>query len=97
MRGICLDVNDCIGAEGPMGLTLPAIYRWPRQQNIFKVWEAHKKIEDLPFAPVALDRYTGISNIRMLDKEYCKNEAVKVACESLAYQVAKWIGPLHWY
>ncbi|MCB6285510.1 hypothetical protein [[Clostridium] scindens] len=92
-RGICLDVNDCIGAEGPMGLNSSGDIPVAKAAEYFQsMGSTYEKIEDLLLCSSGLRQYTGISNIRMLDKEYCKNEAVKVACESLAYQVAKWIG-----
>ena len=92
-RGICLDVNDCIGAEGPMGLRSSGDIPVAQAAEYFRdVESTYEEIQDLLLCSSGLSQYTGISDMGLLDEEFCKNEAVKAACESLAYQVAKWIG-----
>lgn len=92
-RGVCLDVNDCIGLEGPMGLTSSGDVPVAQIAAYFMENQySYSDMEEMLGNSAGLRQYTGVSNIQEMDLAYGRDEAVKTACEAMAYQVAKWIG-----
>lgn len=92
-RGICLDVNDCIGAEGPMGLTSSGDVPVAQIAGYFmEKCSSFAEMEEQLMHHSGLCQYTGITDMEELDRQYADNECVRAACEALAYQTAKWIG-----
>lgn len=92
-RGMCLDVNDCIGAEGPMGLTssgdvpVAQIAEYFMQENC-----TYDEMERKLMSESGLYGYTGLTDLKQLDTMYYEDGKVQTACDAMAYQTAKWIG-----
>ena len=92
-RGMCLDVNDCIGAEGPMGLTSSGDVPVAQIAGYFmEKCSSFAEMEEQLMHHGGICQYTGITDMEELDQQYNNDECVKAACEGLAYQTAKWIG-----
>lgn len=92
-RGICIDVNDCIGAEGPMGLTSSGDVPVAQIAGYFMDRECtYREMEEQLLDKSGIFQYTGIRNAEELDAKYAEDENVRMACQAMAYQIAKWIG-----
>lgn len=92
-RGTCIDVNDCIGGEGPMGLTSSGDV--PVAQLAAYYLESGKSLEEMT---EILTKKSGIAefgeftDMSELDKACDSDADLKLACEAMAYQTAKWVG-----
>lgn len=94
MKGVCIEVNDAIGGEGPMGFTssgdLPVAQlaeRFFSEGGNAVQWERKLNRESGVLA------YTGSSDPAELDRRAGeKDENVRLALEAMAYQTAKWVG-----
>lgn len=92
-RGICLDVNDCIGAEGPMGLTSSGDVPVAQIASYFMEKKySYRQMQEQLLNKSGIIQYTGICNMEELDLKYETDDSVKTACQAMAYQTAKWIG-----
>lgn len=92
-RGKCLDINDCIGAEGPMGLRSSGDVPCAQLANYFaKQPGDYLSLQDELLYRSGLLQYLGTADPAKID-ELCQNDkdGGKVL-DSMAYQIAKWIG-----
>ena len=91
LRGFCIDVNDMIGQEGPMGLNssgdLPNALLF---SYITKTGADVRELITTLKEESGLKAYTGTDDPAELDA--LTDEDSRLAVDSLAYQVAKWIG-----
>ena len=91
LRGFCVDVNDMIGQEGPMGLVssgdLPNALLY---SYIVKTGTDVRGLVKTLKEESGVMAYTGTTDPTELDA--LTDEDAKLAVEALAYQVAKWIG-----
>ncbi len=91
--GICVDVNDCLGGEGPMGLRSSGDVPVAQIAGYFsEKGYSFSEMEEILSTESGLYQYTGCADIKELDQKYCEDDAVKMGCASFAYQIAKWIG-----
>lgn len=92
-RGVCLDMNDCIGAEGPMGFTSSGDVPCAQLADYFQKTDKNfNAMEEQLLHKSGLLQYLGSSDPETIQKQ-CENspEAAEVL-ESMIYQTAKWIG-----
>ncbi len=92
-RGRCLDLNDCIGAEGPMGFTSSGDIPCAQLAG----WFASRQEELEEMRCVLLREsgilgYTGTSNPAVLDQLCEADQNARLAVKAMAYQMAKWSG-----
>lgn len=93
LRGRCLDMNDCIGAEGPMGFTSSGDVPCAQLANYFaKGDQDFDAMEEQLLHKSGLLQYFGSSDPEEIEKQ-CRisPEAAKIA-DGMIYQTAKWIG-----
>lgn len=91
LRGFCVDVNDMIGQEGPMGFTssgdVPVrdivAYAGKSEDSIGEICKALKEKSGLL-------GYTGTSEPEDIDA--AESDEAKLAVDTMIYQIAKWIG-----
>lgn len=92
-RGICLDVNDSIGAEGPMGLVSSGDVPVAQIAEYFMKQQCtYDEMEQKLMNESGLYQYTHLTDMEQIDARYCQDEKIRIACEAMAYQTAKWIG-----
>jgi butyrate kinase len=93
-RTICIEVNDAIGGEGPMGLCssgdIPVAQfadKFFKSGQDFSGWEARLTKQSGAIA------YTGTDDPVELEKSACNGDKdVKLILSAISYQTAKWIG-----
>ncbi|MBQ6621792.1 MAG: hypothetical protein IJH75_03060 [Mogibacterium sp.] len=91
LRGFCIDVNDMIGQEGPMGFTSSGDV--PNAQLSSYVMKTGIEIQKLIRTlkqESGIKAYTGTDVPAELDA--LTDEDAKLAVRALVYQVSKWIG-----
>lgn len=91
MRGFCVDVNDMIGQEGPMGFTSSGDV--PVRDIVAYAGRSDDSIDDICRALTkesGLLGYTGISEPE--DADSAESDEAKLAIDTMIYQIAKWIG-----
>lgn len=92
-NGRCIDINDCIGAEGPMGFTSSGDVPCAQMANYFLK-------NDVDFAQMrktlweesGLVGYLGTKDPAEIDKLCAENEKARGIVDAMIYQIAKWIG-----
>ena len=92
-RGRCLDMNDCIGAEGPMGFTSSGDV--PCAQLGVRFASCTESLNDMCrilLRESGLFGYTGTTEPEVLDQLCAADANAKLAVEAMAYQIAKWAG-----
>lgn len=91
-HGECIEANDFLGGEGPMGLTSSGdvpTHDWIKEILGERLTAA--SIEEKIFAKSGLSEY-GIKRYEEIDGVYESSQSVKTAVDAMAYQVAKSIG-----
>lgn len=92
-RGRCLDINDCIGAEGPMGFTSSGDVPCAQLSGWFASHD--NGLEDMRrklLCESGILGYTGVSEPDELDKLCESDENARLAVKTMAYQICKWAG-----
>lgn len=92
-RGRCLDINDCVGAEGPMGFTSSGDVPCAQLANYFaKSGMKYSELETCLQKQSGLKQYLGTTDPEKVD-ELCASPGEKSdIVDSMVYQIAKWIG-----
>lgn len=91
LRGFCVDVNDMIGQEGPMGFTSSGDV--PVRDIVAYANKSDESVEDICKALTeksGLLGYIGVSEPEAVDA--AEGDEAKLAVDTMVYQIAKWIG-----
>lgn len=92
-RGRCLDMNDCIGAEGPMGFTSSGDVPCAQLAEYFAKSDLDlTEMTDQLLHRSGLLQYTGTSDPEEIQRRCETDPEAKKAVSAMAYQIAKWIG-----
>lgn len=92
-RGRCLDINDCIGAEGPMGFTSSGDVPCAQLAKYFAAGPmSYEELQEQLLCRSGLLQYLGTAEPEAVD-ERCAGEPESAAvADAMVYQIAKWIG-----
>ena len=92
-RGRCLDINDCIGAEGPMGFTSSGDVPCAQLAKYFAAGPmSYEELQEQLLCRSGLLQYLGTAEPEAVD-ERCTGEPESAAvADAMVYQIAKWIG-----
>ena len=91
MRGFCIDVNDVIGQEGPMGFTSSGdVPNAQLSSYVMKTGVEIAKLIDTLKTKSGLRAYTGAAGPEEADA--LTSEDDKMAVRAMIYQISKWIG-----
>lgn len=92
-RGVCLDRNDCIGAEGPMGFTSSGDVPCAQLMDYAVRHDLDfETMEDQLLHQSGLLQYLGSSDPVVIDRLCAQDETAAEVVDSMIYQTAKWIG-----
>lgn len=92
-RGTCLDMNDCIGAEGPMGFTSSGDVPCAQLAGYYLKQEADPaSMEEQLLHQSGLLQYLGSSDPDRIDLLCRQDAGAAEVVDSMIYQTAKWIG-----
>lgn len=92
-HGVCLDINDCIGAEGPMGFTSSGDVPCAQLAGYFiSSEETLASMEDQLLHKSGLLQYLGTSDPVKVDALCQESTEAAEAVDTMVYQLAKWIG-----
>lgn len=92
-RGRCLDINDCIGAEGTMGFTSSGDVPCAQLANYFVKTDTDlSAMRRVLHEESGLYQYLGTSDPGEVDALCRNDEKARTVVDSMVYQIAKWIG-----
>ncbi len=92
-RGTCLDMNDCIGAEGPMGFASSGDVPCAQLADYFlKNHMDFKTMEEQLLYKSGLLQYLGTSDPETVDQLCRQDRQAAETVDAMSYQTAKWLG-----
>lgn len=92
-HGRCLDMNDAIGAEGPMGFTSSGDVPCGQMADYFcKSSVSYEEIQEQLLYKSGILQYLGTDCPHKLDEKAAGEEGAALIVKTFAYQIAKWIG-----
>lgn len=92
-RGVCLDQNDCIGAEGPMGFTSSGDVPCAQLADYFLRHDTDfDAMEEQLLHKSGLLQYLGTSDPETVDRLCRRDPKAAETADAMIYQTAKWIG-----
>ena len=92
-RGRCVDMNDCIGAEGPMGFTSSGDVPCAQLADYFAKTELDLPgMTELLLHKSGLLQYLGTADPEKIQALCETDPEAKEIVRAMAYQIAKWVG-----
>ncbi|MCD8098279.1 MAG: hypothetical protein LUE31_09705 [Lachnospiraceae bacterium] len=92
-RGRCLDINDMIGAEGPMGFTSSGDVPCAQIAAYFEKSDVtYEQMQEQLLEKSGILQYLGTDSPQTLDDLATQDARAALIAETMAYQAAKWIG-----
>lgn len=92
-HGRCLDMNDGIGGEGPMGFTASGDVPCGQMADYFcKSGMSYEAMEEQLLHKSGILQYLGTDCPHKLDEKASEDEGAALIGKTFAYQIAKWIG-----
>lgn len=91
--GRCLDINDGIGSEGPMGFTASGDVPCAQMASYFGSSSlSYREMQELLLKKSGVFQYLGTECPHKLDTLAAENSDADLIVRTMAYQTAKWVG-----
>ena len=92
-RGRCLDINDCIGAEGPMGFTSSGDLPCAQLAKYFASSPmSYAELQEQLLNKSGLLQYIGTADPEEISSLCERDAKAAAAVDGMVHQIAKWLG-----
>lgn len=92
-KGRCLDINDCVGAEGPMGFTSSGDVPCAQLAKYFAASPmSYAELREQLLHKSGLLQYLGTAEPEEVNARCAQDPESAVVVDSMVYQISKWLG-----